>query len=126
MSGFEVVGLVLAIYPLVINGIQFYKACKSGQGWGLLLQEYKTEQIIYTEFVYHLLASDISEADLRQLTTRKKPNQGLWRDKKLNDGLQERLGKDKSEVVISTLEEMDKLLISITKRFGISEAELVY
>lgn len=125
MSGFEIVGVVLAVWPLVINGIQLYKSCRAGQGWGLLLTEFKTEGIIYTEFVCHLLASDVSEADLRQLTTRSKPNQGLWRDKKLNDGLKERLGVDKSDVVISTLEEMDKLLTSLTRRFGVNQVELV-
>lgn len=125
MSGFEVVGVILAVWPLVINGIQLYKSCKAGQGWSLLLTEFKTEGIIYTEFVCHLLAADVSEADLRQLTARNKPNQGLWKDKKLNNGLKERLGVDKSEVVISTLEEMDKLLTSLTRRFGVDQVELV-
>jgi hypothetical protein len=125
MSGLEVIGLVLAIWPLVVNGITIYKSVKSSQGWSLLLQEFRIEKTLYVEFVCRLLASDISEADLHQLGTGNKLNQALWEDESLKNSLRGRLGPEKLEIVVSALEEMNKILTSLTERFGVNKSLLV-
>jgi hypothetical protein len=116
MSGFEAIGLVLGIYPLVVNGLQLYKSAKNGQEWDLLHDEFRTEEIIYVECIQHLLASDISEADLLQLSTRDKPNQALWEDAALGNSLRNRLGHEKSPMVHKTLQEMDMLLTTLNDK----------
>ncbi len=124
MSGFEAIGLILGVYPLIINGLQLYKAAKNGPDWDLLFDEFRTEEIIYVECIRHLLASDTSEADLLQLSTRKKPNQHLWKDPALHNSLQNRLGHEKSPMVLKTLKEMDKLLATLNERLKSHEIVL--
>src|ERR1700749_2501987 len=104
MSGFEAIGVVLGAYPLIVHGLQLYKGAKNGQDWELLYDEFRTEEIIYVECVRHLLESDTSEADLLQLSTREKPNQALWKDPALDRSLRNRLGDEKSQMVLKTLQ----------------------
>lgn len=125
MSGFECVGGVLILWPLVSKGLELYKAARNGQGWELLYDEFKTEEIIYVECVRHLLQSDTSEADLLQLTTREKPNQLLWKDPALDHSLRNRLGDEKSPMVLKTLQEMDKLLATLNERLKSHETAIV-
>jgi hypothetical protein len=117
MSGFECVGGVLILWPLVVNCIQLYKAARNGQGWDLLLDEFRTEEIIYVECVRHLLSADTTEADLLQLTSREAPNQHLWENPALHKCLYNRLGHEKSPMVLKTLQEMDKLLTTLSEKF---------
>lgn len=116
MSGFEVIGVVLGVWPVVVNGLAMYKATKDGRGYGLLLNELRTEEIIYREFVQHLLQADVPEADLVQLTDRKRSNVSLWNDRALHFSLERRLGHEKSRIVRETLAEMDKLLASLGEK----------
>ena len=125
MSGFECVGGVLILWPLVAKGLELYKAAKSGQGWELLYDEFRTENTIYIECVRLLLQSDTSEADLLQLTSREKPNQLLWKDLALSNSLRNRLGHEKSLIVLKTLQEMDKLLTTLSEKLKSHENAFV-
>ena len=118
MSGFEVIGVVLGVWPVVLNGLALYKATKDGRAHSLLLNELKTEEIVYREFVQHLLQANVPEADLVQLTDRKRSNVGLWKDQALHFRLERRLGEEKSRIVRETLAEMDKLLASLGEKLG--------
>jgi hypothetical protein len=118
MSGFEVIGVILAVWPVVVNGLTMFKATKEGRGYGLLLNELRTEEIIYRECVHHLLQAHVPEADLVQLTDRKRLNLALWKDRALHFSLERRLGHEKSKIVLETLEEMDKLLVSLGEKLG--------
>lgn len=121
MSGFEVIGVVLGVWPVVVNALTLYKATKDGRGYGLLLNELKTEEVVYREFVKLLLQADVPEADLVQLTDRKRSNVGLWKDRGLHFSLERRIGHEKSKLVLATLVEMDKLLVSLSEKLGGSE-----
>jgi hypothetical protein len=125
MSGFEAVGAVLGLWPVVINAFIAYEATKDNTGCDLLLHELETEEIIYREFVHHLLASDVSETDLLQITDRQKPNVGLWKDKALHASLERRLG-DKSEVVVKTLKDMDNILATLNEKLRANDTGSVW
>jgi hypothetical protein len=118
MSGFEVIGVILGIWPAVANRLTMYKATREGRGYGLLLNELRIEEIIYREFVYHLLQGHIPEADLVQLTDGKRSNSAIWKDRALHFSLERRLGHEKYRIVLETLEEMDKLLVSLGEKLG--------
>jgi hypothetical protein len=117
MSSFEVIGVVLGVWPVVLNALSVFTATKDGRGARLLLNELRTEELVYREFVKQLLASDVSEADLLQLSDGKRPNLDLWKDKALNCTLERRLG-DKSEFVLKTLEEMKNILEGLNEKLG--------
>ena len=118
MSGFEVIGVMLGVWPVVVNCLTMYKATKDGRGYGLLLNELRTEEIVYREFVQHLLQADVPEADLVQLTDKKRSNKDLWENRELHFSLERRLGHEKSKVVLEYLVEMDKLLGSLGEKLS--------
>jgi len=119
MSGFEVIGVVLGVWPLVMNAVALYKATKGIRGADLLRTQLDTEEFIFRQFVYDLLSSDVAEADLVKLSDRNKPNPVLWRDKALHSKLEARLGPDRSRIVLSSLAEMDKLLAGLRDKLAI-------
>jgi hypothetical protein len=118
MSGFEVIGVVLGVWPLLMNAVDLYKAAKDVRGADLLRTQLDTEEFIFRQFVQNLLSSDVAEAELVQLSDRNRPNTGLWKDKALHSKLETRLGPDRSRIVLSNLVEMDKLLTSLRDKLA--------
>jgi hypothetical protein len=125
MLGFEIIGVVLGVWPVVMNTVALYKAAKDGRGNDLLIHRLDTEELIFRDFVRHLLASEVSEADLIKLSDRNKPNVDLWKDKTLHYNLEMRLGNDKSKVVLKTIEEMDKLLENLKEKLASNNVDTV-
>jgi hypothetical protein len=125
MSGFEVIGVVLGVWPLVMNGVALYKATRDGRAADLLRTQLDTEEFIFRQFVHDLISSDVPEADLVQLSDRNRPNTGLWKDRGLHSKLETRLGPERSGIVLSSLVEMDKLLTSLRDKFASLNAEPV-
>jgi hypothetical protein len=117
--------VVLGLWPRVGNAVTLYKATKDGKGSDLLLHQLDTEELIFRDFVHHLLAAEVSEGDLIQLSDRNRPNVGLWADKGLHANLERRLGLDKSKVVLKTLKEMDKLLESLRQKLASNNVDTV-
>jgi hypothetical protein len=116
MSGFEVIGLVLGVWPLVVNALSVYKDVKNGSGWEVLLQEFRTERIIYLEFVGNLLAPDLLDGDALELIGQKTATFARWDDIELHSRLEERLGAEKSNLVRTTVQEMERLLANLNER----------
>jgi hypothetical protein len=125
MSGFEVVGVVLGIWPEVIDAVDMYEPMRGGRGVHLLQHQLNTEEFIFRQFVIDLLSSDVSEADLIQLSDRNSPNMGLWRDKRLHSVLERRLGPEQCRVVLGSLVEMNKLLINLTEKLTSNNVDAV-
>jgi hypothetical protein len=118
MSGFEIIGVVLAVWPVVMNAISLYKATKGGRGVESLRIQLDTEAFIFRQFVSNLLSSDVAEADLIQISASNGPNTSFWRDKGLHSKLETRLGPDGTRVVQSNLEEISRLLTGLRDRFA--------
>ncbi|KAK3318120.1 hypothetical protein B0H66DRAFT_225769 [Apodospora peruviana] len=115
MSGFEVVGLLLGMFPVVITTVKTFKAIKAGRAstfFTSLSRKLKTEQVIFHEFVRNLLSSDASDAHIRNLLGigRPAPDLAAWKDSRLQDALCAKLGKEKAENMLEILEEIGKLL----------------
>jgi hypothetical protein len=119
MSGFEAVGIILGAWPIVVTAMSAYKSTRNGTGLSLMLSELKVEEMIYSEFVHHLLQSDISDqAELLKLSSKENPDLKLWKKKTLHDSLKRRLGDNKTAVVFEKLEEMKKLLTNLNTKLG--------
>ncbi|KAH8820808.1 hypothetical protein F5884DRAFT_61394 [Xylogone sp. PMI_703] len=119
MSGFEAIGLVLAVWPLVVNGFSLYKTAKGGLGMELLVNRVKMEEAIYEDFVRHLLAADVSETELCQLSDKEKPDLKLWRSEVLHAKLRERLGENRSQIVLTTCREMKRILTDLRNQLDV-------
>ena len=110
MSGFEIAGIILGAYPVIMTVLAAYKETRTGRGARRLAQNLETERAIFGDFVYHLLAPNVSEADLVRLTDQTSPDLELWKDMALQMKLESRLGDEKSRIVVGTLQETKELL----------------
>lgn len=129
MSGFEVIGVILGAWPVIMHAVDMYKAMKDHRGAERLRLELDTEEVIFSEFLHALLSSDVSDADLvklsAQLNDRSKPNTDLWKDRVLQSKLEKRLGPGKTRVTLSSLVEMDKLLTSLRDQIARGDVDMV-
>ncbi|KAL8834256.1 MAG: hypothetical protein Q9170_003843 [Blastenia crenularia] len=110
MSGFEIIGVILGGYPLVIRALEVYKATRGGKGAASLARNLKTEEIIFGEFVHNLVAPNVSEADLVRLTAPTAPDFTLWHSDTIQAGMRARLGNDKADNAVAILKEIQESL----------------
>lgn len=125
MSGFEIIGVILGAYPLIIRALDAYKATRGDRGAVSLARNLKTEEIIFEEFVHHLVAPNVSETDLVRLTTSTSPDLALWNNDTLQADMKARLGSDKAENVVGILQEIQELLDSLRQELAASEQGVV-
>ncbi|KAH8746033.1 hypothetical protein BGZ57DRAFT_936044 [Hyaloscypha finlandica] len=111
MSGFEVVGLLLGLYPIVVDAVNVYKATKTGRAATSLIRKLKIEEVIYHQFVYKLLASNVQGDDMYRLDLNKEPpDLSRWQAVALNQKLRIRLPSETADLVLEILREMETLL----------------
>lgn len=111
MSGWEVIGLVLALYPIVETAVKLYGEAKPGRTASSLTRKLKTEAIIYDQFVRNLLNPVVSGPVLDKLLDRSSPTlQETWQDGHLHKELLTRLGSLKSNHLLELLLDMNKRL----------------
>lgn len=118
MSGIEVAGVILGLYPAIITALNVYRATKGGKGALSLARNLKTEEIIFGEFVHHLVAPNVSKADLVRLKTSASPDLALWTDKTLQANMRARLGAEKADNVVGILKEMHELLETLQEELA--------
>ncbi|KAL8722295.1 MAG: hypothetical protein Q9225_001200 [Loekoesia sp. 1 TL-2023] len=121
MSGFEIIGVILGAYPLIVSALDAYKATRGDKGAVSLARNLKTEEIIFGEFVHHLVAPNVSETDLVRLTTSTSPDLALWNNDALKADMKARLGSDKTENVVGILQEIQELLDSLHRELAPSD-----
>jgi len=116
MSGFEVIGVVLGVYPVVLKACQLYKVTTSGDGIEKLIQRLKTERMIYDDIVNKLLRPNVDERQLARLkASTNGEDLGCWDDYDLQARLKERLGFEKAQHIISIIKDLNELLESIQR-----------
>ena len=118
MSGFEIVGVILAVYPVVASALTYYKATRGGRGAASLILSLKIESVIFDEFVYKLLAPNAFQDEQVRRKGTSSPDLDLWKDPLLQEHIKSRLGSRKAEVVVEILERIKALLISLELEFS--------
>ena len=118
MSGFEIVGVILGVYPLVASALTCYKATRGGKGAASLSLSLKIESIIFDEFVYKLLAPNAFQDEQVRRKVTSSSDLDLWKDPLLQEHIKSRLGSRKAEVVVEILEQIKALLSSLELEFS--------
>jgi hypothetical protein len=121
MSGFEVVGVVLSVYPIIINLLQFYKGTKANKLAISLERSLKIEETIYTEVLGHLASFAASEDDLVE---RRISKDEFW-DDVAQANLEHRLGSQKARLALDTLQDIKQLLEEIKTEVSDTDKILV-
>lgn len=116
MSGFEVVGLILGLYPIIEAVLHTYKSTKGGKGARTLARDLKVENVIFCEFVHHLLAPNVPEADLVRLANPDSLDATSWRSTELTVNMQNRLGLNKAQLIVEILHEINRILIYLEQQ----------
>jgi hypothetical protein len=111
MSGWEVIGLVLALYPIVETAVRVYGGAKPSRTASSLTRRLKTEALIYDQFVRNLLEPVVSASVIERLLNRSLAGPPeKWHDEELHKELLERLGPIKSSHLLDLLLDMNKRL----------------
>ena len=107
MSGFEVIGVILGLIPLIAGGIDRYKGVRGGQESRQLERSFKTQRVIFLNTIEELLYPLVSDSKLQTLL--KDPKGSLWQDKELSAGL-ERLLDAAYPVFKETIEDIKDVM----------------
>ena len=91
MSGFEVIGVVLALIPLVAGGNNRYKRVRDGQESRQLERSFRTQRVIFLNTIEDLIYPLVSDSQLQALL--KDPTGRLWQDKQISASLEKLLDK---------------------------------
>jgi hypothetical protein len=125
MSGFEVIGVIMGMWPDIKKAVAEYKATEHDMEADMLRDELDTEELIFKQFLHALFSSDVADADLVQLIDIYKPNVGLWRDQALHSKIERRLGADRSRILSVALEEIEILLFSLRDKLEAKNIDTV-
>lgn len=133
MSGFEVAGLILAIFPLMISGMEHYESTKKTTiTWWKIKRAHRRDRgkldIVRIEYRYVLM--ELLEPLLLDGTLTKSQREGLlndpsgsgWQEPEVQDALEERLGNAKLPF-LDVLRELDCLLVELADATKVTDPQ---
>lgn len=126
MSGFEVAGITLAVFPIVVNGLtQFTEGIQTIKHWRryrIQLAQYAqilgNHHVFYRETLTQLLI-DIVPSD-EDLALMEDPEAAIWKKREYDRRLHERLDGS-YDSYLENMQTMVKALREISKELGIDQ-----
>ncbi|KAK1546108.1 hypothetical protein CPAR01_00075 [Colletotrichum paranaense] len=125
MSGFEAVGLVLGLWPIIASLVKGYKATKDGDDRESFLLKVDVQQIIYERCVRQLIGENeegidlnFKNAEMRQLGI------SFWQRPSFRVKLHDRLGARDFELMESVLKQIEKTMESLRSQLESGQADL--
>ena len=127
MSGIEVVGLALSLWPVVVNLAELYKASKGESPARGLTMNIAVYERIFKQSVLKLLQGDeeLSEKDRIGLVNSDENFAAIWEDKEFIARLKRRLDAQMFILVQHKVDEIFKVLTSLKKKIEPKDRELV-
>lgn len=126
MSGFEVVGIILGLCPLVERAVALYKATKTTDSAAMALtMKLKVENLIYHQLVFRLLASDLPKESIAKLVSTETADKNGWKDPTLHGKLLNRLGREKAVLILELLDQLKGLLSGLNEDFKYLDGGMV-
>lgn len=125
MSGIEVVGLVLGVWPVVLNVIDAWKATKGGMPEQSLSVSIRSYARVYRDAISKLLQGDenLTEKDRIGLLNGEKDFASLWKDSEFIARLQRRLDDEAFAILQHKTVEISKILQNLQKKIEGMEPE---
>ena len=121
MSGFEVAGIALAVFPILVEGVQ---TIEHWRRYRVKLQDYTdiigTQGVYYQDTLEELLSGIVqSEDEVTDFIAQ--PRGAIWSIPQYEEKLRQRLGRS-YEVYMRLLENMVKALFSMCEKLGIDSS----
>jgi hypothetical protein len=113
MSGFEIVAVVLALFPIIVDGVHTYKQLRSCQPLEHLIKDILAEQIIFRNWIGHLLVPSVPVEALRDMFDPKSNQFGRWQDPGLQSAIEQSFGITTTAYLLITLNDIHKELCAI-------------
>jgi endonuclease/exonuclease/phosphatase family metal-dependent hydrolase len=121
MSGIEAAGLVLALFPLVIDVVTKYNGLVKGRDIKILDESLKNNEQMFLNSVEFLLQSTIPPEDLTVLLG--DFNGDLWKSEWLADRVTKHLGRE-AESVFQKIEDIHKTVSKLKQKLPVSVSVL--
>ncbi len=128
MSGFEVAGIALAVFPILVDGmVRFVDGVQTIKQWRryrVRLQEYAdfmgTQGVYYQDTLEELLTDIVqSEDEINDLMTQ--PRGAIWKKPEYEEKLRQRLGRSHA-VYLMKSEKMVDALLSMCEKLGVDSS----
>ena len=128
MSGFEVAGITLALFPILVDGmVRFVDGVHTIKYWRryrVRLQEYAdiigTQRVYYQDTLEELLTGIVqSEDEIKDLMT--EPRGAIWKKPEYEDKLRQRLGRSHA-VYMNMSDKVVNALYSMCEKLGIDSS----
>lgn len=113
MSGIEIAGVVLALFPILVDGVHAYKQLRSGQPLQYLIKDLLAEQIIFRSWIGHLLMPSVPVEALRDMLDPKSKKFGRWQDSGLQSAVEQSFGTTTTAFLLVTLNDIHQELCAI-------------
>lgn len=119
MSGIETAGLVLAVFPLVIDAVTKYNGLVKGRDCKVLGESLKNNEQMFLNSVEFLLRSTIPPEDLRVLLDDMTGE--LWKSEWLAARVTEHLGRE-AESVFKKIDDIYKTVSRLKQKLPVSSS----
>ena len=125
MSGFEIAGIALAVFPILVEGIvRFVKGVQTIRQWRryrVKLQDYADfmeTQAVYYQDTLEALLTDIVQFEDEIADLMAKPRGAIWKKPEYEEKLRRRLGRSYA-VFQKMSDKMLNALLSICEKLGV-------
>lgn len=128
MTGFEVAGIALAVFPILVDGlVRFVDGVQTIKHWRryrIRLQEYaeimETQGVYYQDTLEELLTGIVqSEDEITDLMAQ--PRGAIWKKPEYEEKLRQRLGRS-HEVYLRTSDKMVNALYAMCEKLGVDSS----
>lgn len=117
VTGLDVVGLVLAIFPVIEELIKLYDLRPSTEQIRFLQRTVKNEEAIFRDTLEQLLSPHVSDRELQQLLIL--PGGKNWADEALEKKLQMQLGERRFREIKEILEDIKQSLEKLREELSV-------
>ena len=103
MSGFEVIGLILSLYPVIVDAVVLCKKVRSGEIIHDLLEEVRVEKVIFCGWIQHLCVTQISGTNVNGIVNPASEAFALWQQSSFLNSLLAAHARESADSIIATL-----------------------
>ena len=126
MSGFEIAGIALAVFPIVVDGLEHFvqglQTIKDWRRYRVKLQDYagmmESARVFYLDTLEELLNGIVQSEDEMEVLMAK-PGGPTWKQPYYEERLKQRLGRSHN-AYLRTLETMVDTLSKMCEKLGVN------